>query len=246
MDPSYSMPPAELQVCGQSFGELITMDGRNESFWEASSSKYDDAWRYVWNFTFRSPFWSPNTCSETNTFLIDPVMEAVNVGSAAFNPMVDRRLSVPAIILCPSLVNKDTRWVWIICYTHLWASTFFSEMGDAQSIQVPNQYPISNGWAPLPIYGPCIPQGQAEPIMTRPLSVELPGPAPEITKKTRGRKVPTTATEDPRRKWKCVECSKMFIRREHLKRHRGSIHKEISTLSFFSTFRRGTKLAITF
>ena len=119
-------------------------------------------------------------------------------------------------------------------------------MEDAHSIQVPNQYPIPNGWAPLPIYGPGVPQGQVKPSVQRSLSMDLPVPVPGVTKKTRGRRVPTTATEDPRRKWKCDVCGGMFIRREHFKRHTKSVHtNERCTLSSFSALS-GNEPDITF
>ena len=45
--PGYALHSEDSQVCGQYFSEPIAMEGRNESPSEASSSKYDDARRYV-------------------------------------------------------------------------------------------------------------------------------------------------------------------------------------------------------
>ncbi|KAF8633581.1 hypothetical protein AX15_001374 [Amanita polypyramis BW_CC] len=79
------------------------------------------------------------------------------------------------------------------------------------------------------------PDGPVAPNVVRRTSrsrVVLPTPVPNLTKKSRGRRVPTTASPDPSgnltdgRLYVCkVEgCGKCFFRGEHLKRHIRSIH----------------------
>ena len=112
-------------------------------------------------------------------------------------------------------------------------------------IQVPNQYSIPNGWAPLPIYGPGAPQGQAKPSVKHSRSMEPQCPFPWSQRK----RVAAESLRQPRRTpggRKCVLCDKMFICREHFKRHTKSVHtNERRTLSSFSALS-GNEPDITF
>ncbi|KIM61058.1 hypothetical protein SCLCIDRAFT_1216359 [Scleroderma citrinum Foug A] len=98
-----------------------------------------------------------------------------------------------------------------------------SELEATQQIHMPIQFPVSNPSTLLPTTRSNIP---TIPRPRRSRSTELPVPVPGLTKKTRGRKVPTTSSEDCPRKWKCSECEARFVRFEHLKRHTRSIHTD--------------------
>lgn len=94
---------------------------------------------------------------------------------------------------------------------------------EVQGATQPIHYPIANSSAPLPTTRSSTP---TRPRAKRSRSMDLPVPVPGLTKKTRGRKVPTTTSEDSTRKWKCSECEARFVRFEHLKRHTRSIHTD--------------------
>ncbi|KAL4066367.1 hypothetical protein V8B97DRAFT_1919448 [Scleroderma yunnanense] len=78
--------------------------------------------------------------------------------------------------------------------------------------------------SPTPVPSPSV--HNPRPRKRRSRSTELPVPVPGLTKKSRGRKAPTSTSEGSLRRWKCevVECGRAFVRAEHLKRHTKSIH----------------------
>ncbi|KAL4066376.1 hypothetical protein V8B97DRAFT_1041597 [Scleroderma yunnanense] len=83
---------------------------------------------------------------------------------------------------------------------------------------------VSSSASSTPVPSPSV--DNPRPRKRRSRSTELPVPVPGLTKKSRGRKAPTSTSEDSLRRWKCevVECGRAFVRAEHLKRHMKSIH----------------------
>ena len=86
--------------------------------------------------------------------------------------------------------------------------------------------------------------GSVRPI--RPCRLSAPVPVPNLTKKSRGRRVPTTpvfmvqgGVQKNMRMYKCVVdgCNKCFARGEHLKRHVRSIHTNEKREFCFPAFR---------
>lgn len=124
-----------------------------------------------------------------------------------------------------------------------WSPNLSMSMGMGMSMQMHLSLPApvggSSSRSPSPFDSPR-PVLKREPsrspsseALARPLKrqrVNLPAPVPNLTKKSRGRRVPRAddelAGKDSARKYVCPvpECGKGFSRGEHLKRHTRSIH----------------------